>query len=131
MIMELANILHQYRQPFMRKYGDFLSPNQIKAFKNILECRTVESGEVAVSCPRCSHIEWKPLSCGNRNCPKCQNHNASQWIDRQMDKLLPGALLHDHIYFTAPVSVIGKAFPRNKFTLCSFYALPEFSRISD
>jgi uncharacterized protein (UPF0212 family) len=87
--MELANILHQYRQPFMRKYADLLSHDQVKALNDILECRTVESGEVAVSCPSCSHIEWKPLSCGNRNCPKCQNHNASQWIDRQMNKLLP------------------------------------------
>ena len=33
--------------------------------------------------------QWRPLSCGNRNCPQCQNHEASKWIDRQQAKLLP------------------------------------------
>lgn len=98
--MELAKILHQYQKPFMLKYQDSLSPDQVKAFNDILECRTVESGEVAVSCPNCSHIEWRPLSCGNRNCPKCQNHNTNQWIDRQMDKLLP--VRYFMITFTLP-----------------------------
>ncbi|MCP3953190.1 MAG: transposase [Desulfobacterales bacterium] len=96
--MELAKILHQYQEPFMRKYT--LSHDQLKAFNDILECRTIESGEVAVSCPRCSHIEWKPLSCGNRNCPQCQNHNTSQWIDRQVNKLLP--VRYFMITFTLP-----------------------------
>ena len=40
-------------------------------------------------CPDCNHAEWRPLSCGHRSCPKCQNHAASQWIDRQQGKLLP------------------------------------------
>ena len=115
--MELANILHQYRQPFMRKYGEFLSPNQVKTFNDILECRTVESGEVAVSCPNCSHIEWKPLSCGNRNCPKCQNHNASQWIDRQMDKLLP--VRYFMLTFTLPFQfrAFARRFPKQIYSL--------------
>jgi hypothetical protein len=29
------------------------------------------------------------LSCGNRHCPKCQNHQSSLWIDKQQEKLLP------------------------------------------
>ena len=98
--MELSKILHQYQGLFMRKYGDALSPDQVKAFNAIVDCRTIESGEVAVSCPHCSHIQWKPLSCGNRNCPKCQNHNASQWIERQSNKLLP--VRYFMITFTLP-----------------------------
>lgn len=98
--MELAKILHQYRELFMHKYSDSLSRNQIKALNAIVACRTIESGEVAVSCPHCSHIQWKPLSCGNRNCPKCQNHNTSQWIDRQVDKLLP--VRYFMVTFTLP-----------------------------
>lgn len=34
-------------------------------------------------------MEWKYHSCGNRNCPKCQNHEATLWLQRQRDKLLP------------------------------------------
>ena len=99
--MELAKILHQYQAPFMRKYGDSLSPDQIRAFNAIVECRTNKSGEVAVSCPRCLHMELKPLSCGNRNCPKCQNHNTSQWISRQINKRLP--VRYFMVTFTLPL----------------------------
>jgi len=49
----------------------------------------LDSGELYVQCPECTHAEWRPLSCGHRSCPKCQNHEASQWIDRQQAKLLP------------------------------------------
>jgi hypothetical protein len=115
--MELAKILHQYREPFMRKYEDLLSSDQIKAFNAILTCRTIESGEVAVSCARCSHIEWKPLSCGNRNCPKCQNHNTSQWIDRQINKLLP--VRYFMITFTLPFQfrALARRLPRQIYSL--------------
>ena len=127
--MELAKILHQYQDPFMRKYSDSLSPDQVKAFNAIVECRTIESGEMAVSCHHCSHIEWKPLSCGNRNCPKCQNHNTSQWIDRQINKLLP--VRYFMITFTLPFQFRTLARRRQKqiyslFFLCVAGVLNDF-----
>ncbi len=98
--MELARILEQYQKPFMDKYKGRLSPVQFKAFNDIVHCRTAEDGEVAVSCPNCPGMELKPLSCGNRHCPKCQNHNTSQWIDRQARKLLP--VRYFMVTFTLP-----------------------------
>ena len=87
--MELASIVHQYYDAFMMKYGDAALPGHKKVLQAILQCRTPESGMIHVRCPDCDHTEWRPVSCGNRNCPKCQNHTASQWIDRQQAKLLP------------------------------------------
>lgn len=87
--MELASIIHQYYDSFMTKYGDKLLPGHLNAIHAILRCRTPDSGELYVRCPECDHTEWRPLSCGHRSCPKCQNFAASQWIDRQQDKLLP------------------------------------------
>ena len=87
--MELASIIHQYYDAFMNKYADTVLPGQLKAMNDIRNCRTPDSGELYVQCPECNYAEWRPLSCGNRNCPKCQNHEASQWIDRQQAKLLP------------------------------------------
>jgi len=118
--MELAPILHQYRQPFIHKYGDGLSSDQLKTFNAILACRTIASGEVVVSCSRCSHIEWKPLSCGNRNCPKCQNHNTSQWIDRQAMKLLP--VRYFMVTFTLPFQFRALARRRQKQTYSLFFS---------
>ena len=87
--MELAAIINQYRDAFMDKYGHTALPGQLKAMDAISRCRTPDSGELYVKCPDCRHAEWRPLSCGHRSCPKCQNHDTSRWIDRQTDKLLP------------------------------------------
>jgi hypothetical protein len=87
--MELASIINQYYDAFMIKYADTVLPGHLKAMNTIRSCRTPDSGELYVQCPDCNHAEWRPLSCGHRSCPKCQNHAVSQWIDRQQAKLLP------------------------------------------
>jgi hypothetical protein len=87
--MELASIINQYYDAFIVKYGDTALPGHLKAMNAIRNCRTPDSGELYVCCPDCNHAEWRPLSCGHRSCPQCQNHEASQWIDRQQGKLLP------------------------------------------
>jgi len=87
--MELASIINQYYDAFTAKYAKIILPNHLKALNAIRRCRTPDSGELYVQCPNCNHAEWRPLSCGHRSCPKCQNHEASQWIDRQQGKLLP------------------------------------------
>jgi len=87
--MELSPIINQYYDAFMIKHADTVLPSHLKAMNAIRSCRTPDSGELYVQCPDCNHTEWRPLSCGHRSCPQCQNHEASQWIDRQQGKLLP------------------------------------------
>ncbi len=87
--MEMATLVDQYYDKYIGRYGDIALPGQLKTLRAILRCRTPESGELYVQCPACDHAEWRPVSCGNRHCPKCQNHNTSQWIDKQQKKLLP------------------------------------------
>jgi hypothetical protein len=91
--MEMAAIINQYYDPFLSKYAGTVLPGHFKAINAIRSCRTPDSGELYVQCTDadCNHAQWRPLSCGHRNCPKCQNHQASQWIDRQQVKLLPVA----------------------------------------
>jgi hypothetical protein len=89
--MELASIINQYYDAFMEKYSHTALPGHVKAINTIRRCRTPDSGELYVQCPKCVHSEWRPLSCGHRSCPKCQNHAGSEWIDRQQAKLLPVA----------------------------------------
>jgi len=87
--MEMASIVKQYYNAFTTKYCDTALPGHKKALNCILRCRTPDSGVLYVQCPDCDHAEWRPVSCGNRSCPKCQNHEASRWIDKQQGKLLP------------------------------------------
>ncbi len=87
--MEMSSIVQQYFAPFSAKYGARALPSHWKTLQAILRCRTPDSVELYVQCPDCEHGEWRPLSCGHRHCPKCQNHEASRWIDKQQSKLLP------------------------------------------
>ena len=87
--MELASLIHQYQDAFLSKYGSRILPGHLAAIGAITRCRTPEAGELFVQCPECGHTEWHPRSCGHRNCPRCQNHEASVWLDRQQAKLLP------------------------------------------
>ena len=76
-------LVNQYYDAFMIKYADTALPSHLKALNAIGSCRIPDSGEVYVHCPDCNHGQWRPLSCGHRSCPKYQNHEAGQWIDRQ------------------------------------------------
>ena len=87
--MKISSIINQYKTAFMDKYGDTALPGHLKAMNAMSNCRTPAVGELYVGCSKCNHAEWKPLSCGHRSCLQCQNHEVSQWIDRQQDKLLP------------------------------------------
>ncbi len=98
--MDMAKIIDQYHTAFKTKYADTLLPSHLKALNAMCRCRTSDSGELLVQCPDCKHSEWRPLSCGHRSCPKCQNHEASIWIDRQQSKLLP--VLYFMTTFTLP-----------------------------
>jgi len=98
--MELSSIINQYYDTFMIKYAGTVLPGHLKAMNAIRSCRTSDSGELYVRCTDCNHAEWRPLSCGHRSCPQCQNHEASQWIDRQQAKLLP--VLYFMATFTLP-----------------------------
>ncbi len=98
--MELATIINQYYDGFVAKYADTLLPGHLKALNAIRRCRTPDSGEVVVQCTECGRTLRQPMSCGHRSCPKCQNHEASQWIDRQQAKLLPAPYFM--VTFTLP-----------------------------
>lgn len=87
--MDLTSIVNQFREAFEIKYAGRLLPGHRRALQAIMRCRTPEAGELHVRCSDCAQTEWRPLSCGHRSCPKCQNYEASRWLDRQRTKLLP------------------------------------------
>ena len=110
--MQLASILDQYHDAFLAKYGPRLLPGHLRAIDAIRRCRTPEAGEVFVHCPRCHHSEWRPHSCGHRSCPRCQNHEASVWLDRQQEKLLP--VEYFMVTFTLPYELRSVAWNHQK-----------------
>jgi len=126
--MEIASIIDQYYDMFTAKYTGKLLPGHFHALNSIRNCRTPESGEFFVQCPECGHGEWHPMSCGHRNCPKCQNHETSQWIDRQQTKLLP--VPYFMVTFTLPYELRALAW-RNQTKVYTILFLCVASTLKD
>lgn len=99
-MVDLVSIIEQFRESFIAKYAGQLRPAHLNALQAIQRCRTPDSGELQVRCTECDQAQWRPLSCGHRSCPKCQNHEASSWLDRQQAKLLP--VSYFMVTFTLP-----------------------------
>jgi hypothetical protein len=98
--MDLASIIREYQPAFERKYQARLLPEHKRAMEAIKICREPECGEILVVCPQCGKHERKTHSCGHRSCPKCQNHEATKWLHRQRQKLLP--VRYFLVTFTVP-----------------------------
>ncbi len=87
--MQLASIVDEYDAACKAKYAARLLPSHLSAIRAIQRCRTPDAGELHIPCTECAQAEWRPLSCGHRSCPKCQNHQATKWLGCQQAKLLP------------------------------------------
>ena len=74
--MDIAPIIEQYYPDFMARYQQVAFPDHLKVLDAMVRCRTKDCGELYVHCPGCGHAQWRPLSCGRRSCPQCQNHEA-------------------------------------------------------
>jgi len=77
-----------------------LSPDQKKAFYAIRGCRTPNIGSHVDRCDSCGHLHISYNSCRNRHCPKCQGSKQEEWVNAQLNKLLPVGYFH--VVFTLP-----------------------------
>ena len=117
--MKLSSVINQYYDKFITEHGNTTLPGHLKTINAICNCRTPAAGELYVGCPDCNHAEWKPLSCGHRSCPQCQNHEASQWIDRQQKKLLP--VPYFLITFTLPYELRSLVYYNQRLMFSLFF----------
>ena len=101
--MNLASLIVKYKKAFLAKYEQWLLPSHMKALDSIARCRTGACGSLIVRCPNCGKLEFKSHSCGHRNCPVCQNHETSLWLERQKAKLLP--VHYFLVTFTIPLQL--------------------------
>ena len=116
----LKSIINQYSDKFKSKYANKLLASHLATLNAISSCRTPDAGELYVHCPECNHTEHKPLSCGNRNCPICQNYETSQWIDRQVNKILP---VHYYmVTFTLPFELRSLAWHHQREIYSIFFS---------
>jgi len=127
--MELASLIDHYHAVFMARYGKQLSPVQQQAIDAIRRCRTPAAGEFRVRCTGCEQTQHQPLSCGHRSCPKCQNHEATQWLDRQRAKLLPVEYFMATFTLPAELRPLARIYQREVYAIifaCAVSTLKDF-----
>lgn len=96
----IAEIFRKFAPEYLRRFGDTMPPEHRKVIDSILLCRTEENGSAVYCCEECGLNHIMNRSCGNRHCPQCQNHKTTQWLERQMERMLPGH--HFMMTFTVP-----------------------------
>lgn len=72
----------------------------IKLIRSIRVCRTPALGGTAITCACCGNTKFVFHSCGNAQCPLCQNKKRQLWQEKITHKFL--AVPYSHIVFTIP-----------------------------
>ncbi len=95
---EIQDIINLYGDDYIKNHK--LTFEQIKAMKDISNCRTSKFGYNARQCSGCKNIEFSYNSCRNRNCPKCQGSKRYEWIEKRLKITLD--VSYYHTVFTIP-----------------------------
>jgi hypothetical protein len=101
--LEVADVIRQYGDGFLDRYGSRLSAVQRQALRDLARCRTAELGGHVEFCLDCGHERIAYNSCRNRHCPKCQALARAHWLEQQAQHLLP--VEYHHVVFTLPAQL--------------------------
>ncbi|HDM76351.1 MAG TPA: transposase [Deltaproteobacteria bacterium] len=98
----LSSIIEEFEEGFLDKYKNSILSSHKKALQAMKQCRKEHGPHMLAKCTahNCGAYTYIPHSCGHRNCPHCQNHENSRWIEKQLNKLLPAQ--YYLITFTLP-----------------------------
>ena len=96
----LAEIFRTHGPQYLQQHSSKIPPQHRKVVEAIIRCRTPKSGATVYHCQHCGEDHVLPLGCGNRHCPICQHRKGRQWLERQLERQMPGA--HFMVTFTVP-----------------------------
>ncbi len=88
-MVEMADIFRLHGPDYRAKFRDRMLPSHLRAMEEIEQCRTEALGGQLYFCDQCQDHHYSYHSCKNRHCPKCQNGQASEWLENQKNLLLP------------------------------------------
>jgi putative transposase/transposase-like zinc-binding protein len=108
-----------------------LGQHQLRVLGHLAACGTLRLGANLFQCPHCRHQHWAPRCCGDRHCPRCQARKSRQWLDKQLQSLLP--VTYYHCVFTLPpeLNALVLANPHRLYPLlfdCAAQSLLAFGR---
>ena len=98
--LEVADVVQQYGDAFLIRYGATLSGAQHRVLRAIATCRTAVLGGHTIQCDHCGHAESSYNSCRNRHCPKCHGAAQATWLAAREREVLD--VPYVHVVFTLP-----------------------------
>jgi hypothetical protein len=101
-VIPLAEILRRHWPAYEQKYRARLLPSHRRAVAAILSCRTPALGGQLFQC-ECGQQHYAYHSCNHRACPKCGHADATEWLNRQRQRLLP--VPYYLVTFTVPAQL--------------------------
>jgi predicted Zn-ribbon and HTH transcriptional regulator len=99
-MITVTEIFRAFSHEYIDRFGGSIPNEHLKAIHAINQCRTESAGIAVYECHECGETFRTNRSCGNRHCPTCQNDKTRQWLERQLQRQLPGH--HFMITFTVP-----------------------------
>ena len=87
-MIPLAEVLRRHWPAYARRFGARLLPSHRHAVRCLLRCRTPALGGQLYRCD-CGRVAYRYHSCNHRACPRCGQADATEWLARQRQKLLP------------------------------------------
>lgn len=88
-MIRLAHVIETFEADFLAQFRPRLTFDQLRALAALRHCRSPASPMMQIQCEGCDHQKLVPHSCGHRLCPHCQHHESQQWLERQMQRLVP------------------------------------------
>ena len=92
--IEVADVVRQYGDVFLERYGHRLDGAQHRALRAIELCRTAALGGHLTQCDHCGRQEPAYNSCRNRSCPKCHGARQAAWLANRQREVLPTPYVH-------------------------------------
>jgi len=99
----INDIFRAYAPEYLSRFGASLPKEHRKAMTAIINCRTPACGTTFFRCESCGKQHAIHRSCGNRHCPTCQRHKTRQWLEKRLERQMPGH--HFMITFTVPEQI--------------------------
>jgi hypothetical protein len=96
----IQEIFQTFGPVYLERFGAAVPIGHRRVIDAIRRCRTEDLGSVCYRCEECELAHVVPAACGNRHCPGCQHRKSMQWLQRQLDRQLPGP--HFMLTFTVP-----------------------------
>ena len=99
-MVEVADIFRLHGPDYRAKFADRILPSHRRAMEDSCRCRTEALGGQVYYCANCQEHRYSYHSCKNRHCPKRQNDQANEWLEKQQNLRL--LVTHFLVIFTLP-----------------------------